>query len=84
MGYYEDEIAYDVDGNEVMCDCGGIFFYDSSRGDYFCPECGQRRTKIIFCEMAGLEIDEHCIQCGNNYPACKEGCSYWEQKEYGW
>ena len=85
MGRYDLEIAYDVYGDEVTCDCGGQIFFDPNSNIYICPECGHTRSRRLFAEMAGLDLDLHCLnECENNYPFCRHACEYWDMKEFGY
>ena len=69
--------AYDENGDCVVCDiCSEEMKWSGSGHEWFCPGCGQKKTRIQFFNHIGAEPPgSDCLtRCNENYPFCKKYC----------
>lgn len=76
--------AYDEMGDQAVCDiCGEEMVWDPARRVWLCDTCGREMNRAAWFNHIGAEPPgSRCLsQCQENYPLCKQWCTWYEIDE---
>lgn len=72
--------AHDENGY-LVCHCrNSNMYFDTSTGNYICPQCGKSMNRNeYFHYIHAKPLDRKCYECDGDYPFCRLGCLYLEE-----